>query len=99
GPRAERHKIRDFWQWLGMSGDALGTSGTLRRTFFYALGAAVVMVMVVNTVNVITVEHEEPSVGLAAAVVWEGTSALTLNLSSGIRGSGIGSPRPFSAPA
>lgn len=80
GPRAERHKIRDFWQWLGMSGDALGTSGTLRRTFFYALGAAVVMVMVVNTVNVITVEHEEPSVGLAAAVVWEGTSALTLIL-------------------
>src|SRR5581483_9963943 len=25
GLRAERHRIRDFWQWLGMSGDALGT--------------------------------------------------------------------------
>jgi hypothetical protein len=61
-----------------MSGDRLGTSGTLRRTFLYSLAAAMVIVGVVNTVNVITVLHEEPRYGLAGPIVWEATSWVTL---------------------
>jgi hypothetical protein len=61
-----------------MSGDALGTSGTLRRTFLYTFAMAAVTVAAVNTLNVITMSHEEPELGLAAPVVWEATSWLTL---------------------
>ena len=61
-----------------MSGDALGTSGTLRRTFFYAFAAAAVMVAAVNALNVITMSHEEPQLGLAGPVVWEVSSWVSL---------------------
>ena len=64
-----------------MSGDELGTSGTRRRTFLYALSAAACLVAVINTVNVITIQHEEPSYGLAGPIVWEGTSWMTMILS------------------
>ena len=61
-----------------MGGDALGTSGTLRRTFFYAFAAAAVMVAAVNALNVITMSHEEPQLGLAGPVVWEVSSWISL---------------------
>jgi hypothetical protein len=76
GPRG----IGDIWQWLGISGDALGTSGTLRRTFFYAFAAAAVMVAAVNAINVITIAHEQPKDGLLGPIVWEGSSWVTLIL-------------------
>jgi hypothetical protein len=72
--------IGDLWQWLGMSGDAVGTSGTLRRTFFYCWAMSAVLIAAVNTVNIITIQHEEPSYGLAAPIVWEGSSWITLVL-------------------
>jgi hypothetical protein len=74
GPRG----IGDLWQWLGMSGDVLGTSGTLRRTFLYAFSAAAVMVAAVNTLNIITMSHEEPQLGLAGPLVWEISSWVSL---------------------
>jgi len=74
GPRG----MGDFWQWLGMGGDALGTSGTLRRTFSYAFAAAAVMVAAVNALNVITMGHEEPQIGLAGPLIWEITSWVSL---------------------
>ena len=67
-------------EWLGIGGDPLGTSGRPWRTFRYSLAAAAVLVGVVNTINVITIQHEDPGVGLAAPVIWEGTSAVTLLL-------------------
>ncbi len=70
----------DIWQWLGMSGDALGTSGTLRRTFLYAFAAAATMAAAVNTLNVITMGHEQPEIGLAGPLVWEGSSWISLIL-------------------
>jgi hypothetical protein len=76
GPRG----IGDIWQWLGISGDALGTSGTLRRTFFYAFAAAAVMVAAVNAINVITIAHERPQDGVLGPIVWEGSSWVTLIL-------------------
>ncbi|MGN6517609.1 MAG: LytTR family DNA-binding domain-containing protein [Rhizomicrobium sp.] len=69
--------ISDFWQWLGISGDAVGTSGTLRRTFFYAFAAAATMVAAVNTINVITITHA-PRMDLAGPIVWEGSSWIAL---------------------
>ena len=63
-----------------MSGDALGTSGTLKRTFLYTLATAAAVVGVVNTINVITILHEEPGYGVAGPVIWEGSSWFTLLL-------------------
>jgi len=76
GPRG----IGDLWQWLGMSGDVLGASGTLRRTFLYAFAAAAVMVAAVNAINIITISHEQPQLGLAGPLVWEGSSWVSLIL-------------------
>lgn len=61
-----------------MSGDALGTSGTLRRTFLVGFAAAAAMVAAVNVLNVITIAHEEPQLGLAGPLVWEGSSWISL---------------------
>jgi hypothetical protein len=72
--------IGDIRQWLGMSGDVLGTSGRLRKTFLYAFVTAGVIVGVVNTLNVETSLHEHPEYGFAAPFVWEASSWLTLML-------------------
>jgi hypothetical protein len=80
GARGGPRRIGDIWQWLGISGDALGTSGTLRWTFLYAFAAAAVMVAAVNAINVITIAHEQPEYGLLGPVVWEGSSWVTLIL-------------------
>lgn len=78
GDRARR--IGDVWQWLGMSGDALGTSGTLKRTFLIAFAAAATMVAAVNALNVITMSHEQPQLGLAGPLAWEVSSWISLML-------------------
>jgi len=62
-----------------MRGDDLGAGGIQRRTFFYALSAVAVLVAVVNTINVITMQHEEPRYG-AGPMVWEATSWIALIL-------------------
>jgi hypothetical protein len=79
-PRVGPRRIGDIWQWLGMSGDALGASGTLKRTFLTTFAVAAVMVGVVNTINVITILHEDPDAGVMGPVIWEGSSWLTLLL-------------------
>src|SRR6201986_5239770 len=76
GPR----RIGDIWQWLGMSGCALGASGTLRRTFAYGFATSAVMVAAVNAINVITVAHDQPETGLLGPITWEGSSWVTLML-------------------
>jgi hypothetical protein len=70
--------ISDVWQWLGISGDAVGTSGTLRRTFLYSFASAATLVAVVNIINVITDTRDLPLAGLAGPIVWEGSSWVTL---------------------
>jgi DNA-binding LytR/AlgR family response regulator len=65
-------------QWLGTSGDVSGTR--TRRTFLYALGIAAAIVGTVNIINVMTVWHEQPGLGLLAPVIWEGSSWITLML-------------------
>lgn len=72
-------RARDIWRWLGISGDDLGSSGILRRTFLYSLCAAAVMVAAVNAINVITIQHEEPGYG-SGPIVWEATSWFTVVL-------------------
>lgn len=73
-------RIGDIWQWLGISGDALGASGTLRRTFFYGFTTSAVLVAAVNAINVITIAHEQPEDGLIGPIIWEGSSWVTLML-------------------
>jgi hypothetical protein len=70
--------ISDLRQWLGLSGDAVGTSGTLRRTFLYSFAAAAAMVAAVNAINVITDARGLPQAELAEPIVGEASSWLTL---------------------
>lgn len=56
----------------------MGTSGTLKRTFLYALAFGAAIAAVFNTINVITVVHEEPGYGLAGPIVWEASSWIAL---------------------
>ena len=74
GPR----RISDIWQWLGISGDPLGTSGTRRRNFLYAYAATAVFAGVVNVLNVLTIQHDRPRLGLLEPAIWEGSSWLSL---------------------
>jgi hypothetical protein len=71
-------RIGDLWQWLGISGDALGTSGTLRRTFFYGYAATAVFAGVVNLLNILTIRHGMPQLGFLEPAIWEGSSWLSL---------------------
>jgi LytTr DNA-binding domain-containing protein len=74
GPR----RISDIWQWLGISGDPLGTSGTRRRNFLYAYATTAVFAGVVNILNVLTIQHDRPRLGLLEPAIWEGSSWLSL---------------------
>ena len=70
-------RISDIWQWLGISGDTIGTSGVLRRTFFYAYGVALALVGLIVTENVLSDLHGMPHRGLLEPVIWEGASWLS----------------------
>jgi hypothetical protein len=77
-PGGLARRIGDVWQWLGISGDAIGTSGILRRTFLYAFGVAAVLVGVINTLNMITDYHELHRIDWREPLIWEGSSWITL---------------------
>ena len=61
-----------------MSGDAVGTGGILRRTYLYAAAVAAVVVGAIVTLNVITIAHEMPHLGLLGPVIWEGSSWISV---------------------
>ena len=70
-------RIGDIWQGLGTNGTLSGTSGDGWRAFLYGLGAIAAIVGAVNIVNVLTIAHEQPQLGLAGPIVWEGSSWIT----------------------
>ena len=74
GPR----RIGDIWQRLGLSGLFFGTDGIARRTFRASYIGAAVIVGVINTLNVISAEHDLPRVNPIEPVIWEGSSWLTV---------------------
>jgi hypothetical protein len=76
-PGDDARRIGDVWRWLGMSGDALGTNGVVRRTFLYNYASAIVVVGAVCAIDFITIHQEEPHFGLVAPLIWEGSSWLT----------------------
>lgn len=65
-------------QELGMSGALFGTTERAKRTFLYSFAAIAVLVAVINTINVITVQHASHQF-IAPAIV-EGSSWLALML-------------------
>jgi hypothetical protein len=83
-PQEERgdgaRRMGDVWRWLGMSGDALGTTGVARRALIYGYVMVAVPAGAINIVDVITIRHDEPQYGVAAPILWEGSSWLTLIL-------------------
>lgn len=70
-------RIGDVWQWLGLSGDAIGTSGVLRRTLFYSYGVALALVGLICTLNVLSQVHGMPHLGWLEPIIWEGSSWLS----------------------
>ena len=71
-------RIGDIWQRLGLSGLFFGTDGIARRTFRASYIGAAVIVGVINTLNVISAEHDLPRVNPIEPVIWEGSSWLTV---------------------
>ena len=70
-------RIGDVWQWLGISGDAIGTGGCLRRTLIYSYGVSLTLVGLIVTLNVLTVVHGMPQLGWLEPIIWEGSSWLS----------------------
>ncbi len=70
----------DVWLRRGMSGDAAGTNGNARQVLAYGFVIAAVLVGAVNIINIITIQHDDPQLGLLAPVIWEGTSWVTILL-------------------
>jgi len=70
-------RIGDVWQWLGISGDAIGTGGCLRRTLIYSYGVSLTLVGLIVTLNVLTVVHGMPHLGWLEPIIWEGSSWLS----------------------
>jgi hypothetical protein len=80
GRRDGARRIGDVWRWLGLSGEALGTSGVARRSLGRSYAIVAIVVGVACTIHVITIHHEEPRYGLAAPILWEGSSGLAILL-------------------
>jgi hypothetical protein len=76
--RGEVRRIGDVWQWLGTSGPAAGTSGAGWRVFGYTTALTAAIVSIIDVLNVITRQHDEPQWGLAGPIVWEATSWVAL---------------------
>jgi hypothetical protein len=76
-PAKASRRIGDVWQWLGISGDTIGTGGCLRRTLLYSYGVSLTLVGLIVTLNVLTVLHGMPHVGLLKPLIWEGSSWLS----------------------
>ena len=67
-------------QAFGASGAIFGISGRTERTFAYSFAAIAVLVGVVNILNVITLQHADPSHSYIGPFVGEGSSWLSLLL-------------------
>ncbi|MBV8193224.1 MAG: hypothetical protein JO339_38805 [Alphaproteobacteria bacterium] len=59
-----------------MSGEALGTGGVARRSLLRRYPIAAIVVGAVSAINAITDYHGEPRYGLAAPILWKGSSGL-----------------------
>ena len=59
------------------NGGLFGTDGAGRRAFLYGSLAFVALAGAINTVNVITIYHEEPQLGALRPIIWEGSSWLS----------------------
>lgn len=74
GPR----RIGDIWQRLGMSGVFFGTDGIARRTLRAGYIGAAAIVGVINTLNVLTEEHDLGRINPIEPLIWEGSSWLSI---------------------
>ena len=76
----ERPRARGLFGGLGVSGVLFGANGEVR--WHFALGALAMagLLAVSNTGNVITILHDMPKLGVAAPIIWEGSSAVTMML-------------------
>lgn len=76
--RARPRRIGDIWQRLGLSGVFFEADGSHKQAFLYAYAAEALFVTVINTLNVISQEHDLPHVSFVEPVIWEGSSWITL---------------------
>jgi hypothetical protein len=85
-PRANRRRLWDWPTGLVTRGGAPGTTGNRRKVLWAGLGATAAMVGAVNTIDVITIAHNNPGLSLALPIIWEGTAWLSLVVAALIPG-------------
>jgi hypothetical protein len=78
GPGDGSRRIGDVRQGLGLNGLFFGTDGSARHTFRAAYIGTAVIVGVINTLNVISQEHDLSRINPLEPVIWEGSSWLTV---------------------
>lgn len=78
GGWADARLIGYVRQWLGTNGDAAGMSGGGWPVFGYTTALTAAIVAIIDVLNVITRQHDEPQWGLAGPIVWEATSWVAL---------------------
>lgn len=78
GGWADPRPIGYVRQPVGTSGTAAGTSGGGWPGFGYTTALTAAIVAVIDVLNVITRQHDEPQWGLAGPIVWEATSWVAL---------------------
>jgi hypothetical protein len=69
------------WDWrktFGIGGEMAGTGASDRKVLLAGLAAVAVVVALVNTLDVITIAHNEPELGLAGPILWEFTGGITI---------------------
>lgn len=79
--RDERPDIRGLFRTAGVSGVFFGANGEAYRHFVLGALAMTGLVILWNTINVLTIFDDAPRLGVSAPIIWEASSAVSLVLS------------------
>lgn len=74
----ERHARRDWRKSLGLRGETAGTAKIDGQVLAWGLTTLAAVVALVNTLDVITIAHNEPEIGIAGPILWEFTGGITI---------------------
>jgi DNA-binding LytR/AlgR family response regulator len=71
----ERMDVRGLFRAAGVNGVLFGANGEAYRHFVLGVLAFTSLLVISNTINVLTIFHDEPDLGVVAPIIWEASSA------------------------
>ena len=80
GTRGDRRSVWDVLPGFGVSGALFGASGGARTQFLLGFAAVALLVVAVSIANILTLLHDRPELGVAAPIIWEVSSGITMLL-------------------